>query len=84
MLQPSPAASTREAVLIAADPYWIRTVVGGPAVPGKADASIRPEGWPDVAAAIRTARRTAGPGWSFNLTSSTRVTGPALSGSFIA
>jgi len=60
-----------KAVLIAADPYWIRTVVGGPAVPGKADVSIRPEGWPNVAAAIRTARRTAGPGWSVNVTSST-------------
>src|ERR1700712_3434606 len=40
------------AVLIAADPYWIRTSVKGTDGPGKADVSIRPEGWADVAAAI--------------------------------
>lgn len=60
-----------KAVLAAADPYWIRTAVGGKDVPGKADVGIRPEGWPDVAAAIRAARRTAGRGWSVNVTSST-------------
>ena len=60
-----------KAVLVAADPYWIRTTVAAKTVPGRADVSIRPEGWPQVAAAIRAARSTAGPGWSVNVTSST-------------
>jgi len=60
-----------KAVLVAADPYWIRTAVAEKTLPGRADVSVRPEGWPAVAAAIRAARRTAGPGWSVNVTSST-------------
>lgn len=58
-------------VLVATDPYWIRLGGAVKETPGKAVVTIEAEGWPVVAAAIRTARETSGPGWLVSVSSST-------------
>jgi hypothetical protein len=63
------AVAAAQAVQVACDPYWVRPAGSAVRTPGLAVVTIRADGWPPVAAVIREARRSAGPGWSVNVTS---------------
>jgi hypothetical protein len=60
-------------VLIAADPYRVADY-SSESTPGKVVFTIDAAGGPVVAAVIAAARRSAGPGWTTNLTTTPTAT----------
>jgi hypothetical protein len=63
------AIEAAQRVQVACDPFWVRGHGRASRTPGSVVLAIAAAGWPDVAAAIREARRTAGDGFSVSVTS---------------